>query len=321
MQDVDKIIQSLNRSGSVSGTQLGQDLSVSRVAVQKKIQALLDLGLPVTATPGVGYTLESGVSLLEADRIAQSIVPASASLIGAIDVMQSTESTNSYLLSKPIEVGRASVCVAEAQTAGRGRRGNDWQSAPYRNVMLSLSWGFDHWPATITGLSLAVGLVVCEYLNLQYNIGATIKWPNDLLVGDEKLGGILVDVSGESSGACHVVVGLGLNVHQPDWSTQEDYRWQDMSTLGVKVDRNVLIGELVSVLSAMLSEFAKHGFSPLIERWNSLSSYANKEIRILSSDEQVIGRMVGVDETGALLVDVSGELRRFDDSSVSVRLL
>jgi len=320
MQDASKIIQFLNQPGPTSGAQLGEAMGISRMAVQKRIQALVDMGLPVTASRGVGYVLDEGVTLLEAARIEQGLLPSVTSFVDSVDVFQSLESTNSYLLSKPFINAKAKVCLAESQSAGRGRRGNDWQSSPYRNVMLSLSWGFNHWPATITGLGLAVGLVVAEYLNLQYDAGVSIKWPNDLLVGERKLGGILVDVAGESSGACNVVIGLGLNVHQPDWSTETHYQWQDLSGLGLSLDRNRLAADLISVLSAMLSEFAKSGFSPLTERWNALSSYANKTVRVGRDDEFVFGQIQGVDETGALLLAVDGNIHRVDDSNLSVRL-
>lgn len=326
MQDATKIIEFLNRPEATSGAELGRRLGISRMAVQKRIQTLVELGLPLTASRGVGYTLDSGVSLLEAKLIQQRLIPTVAGLIDSIDVFQSIESTNSHLLSQPIVNGKAKVCLAESQSAGRGRRGNDWRSAPYRNIMLSISWGFDRWPSTITGLGLAVGLVVAEYLNLQYDAGVTIKWPNDLLVGGDKLAGILVDVAGESTGACNVVIGLGLNVHQPDWSDESDYHWQDLNGLGIRPNRNDLASDLVSVISAMLSEFSKSGFSPLTTRWNALSSYAGQVIRV-GADEasSLIGRMSGVDETGALLVEVGvdgeREFVRIDNSSVSVRLV
>jgi len=321
MQDTTTIIQFLNQPGPTSGSQLGDALGISRMAVQKRIQSLVDVGLPVTASRGVGYVLEDGVSLLDASVIQRQFIPSVAGLIESIEVFQAIESTNSYLLSQAAPIGKAKVCLAESQSAGRGRRGNDWQSAPYRNIMLSLSWGFDHWPSTITGLGLAVGLVVAEYLNLQFNAGVSIKWPNDLLVGKDKLGGILVDVAGESTGACNVVVGLGLNVHQPNWSSEEAYQWQDLRGLGVNIDRNTLAADLISVLSAMLSEFAKTGFSPLTNRWNALSSYAGQTIRVGSADDFIIGNMQGVDDSGALLLEVAGESRRIDDSGVSVRLV
>lgn len=321
MQVSNTIISFLNKDGPTSGSELGDALGISRMAVQKKIQSLIDLGIPITASRGVGYELDHDVTLLDADTIQSLLIPSVAELVGYVDVFQSIESTNSYLLSQSFENAKAKVCLAETQSAGRGRRGSDWESAPYRNIMLSVSWRFDHWPATITGLSLAVGLVVAEYLNAEYDAGITIKWPNDILSNKDKLGGILVDVAGESTGACNVVVGLGLNVHQPNWATEAEYQWQDLKGLGITVDRNVLAADLISVISAMLSEFTKSGFTPLTQRWNSLSSYAGKTIRIQNEHQDIVGKMVGVDELGGLIVECDGEQKRIDDSGVSVRMV
>ena len=241
-------------------------------------------------------------------------------------MLQSIESTNSHLLQQAILTGRAKLCLSESQSAGRGRRGNDWQSAPYRNIMMSLSWGFDHWPETITGLGLAVSLVVAEQLN-QAVLPATaervtIKWPNDLMSGKDKLGGILIDVAGEASGACNVVIGLGLNVHQPDWSSNGDYHWQDLHSLGVDVTRNHLAALLASELVQLLTEFSDVGFAPMSDRWNALNAYAGKLIRVGAANDYVEGVMLGVDSSGALLLeDKCSVTHRLSDSNASVRLV
>jgi len=324
----------LNGAGVKSGSALGEALGVSRMAVQKRIQNLVENGLPIIAVPGKGYELESGVQLLNAEDI---IATCGSDGVESVEVLQSVDSTNSFLLQQKVNLQSAQVCVAESQEAGRGRRGNDWQSKPYRNIMLSISWGFGHWPQTITGLGLAVALIVSERLNERFGLNVQIKWPNDLLVGGNKLGGILIDVAGESSGECHVVLGLGLNVHQPDWSEGGDYQWVDLASLGASCDRNVLIGELVSDLVSMLREFEANGFAPLVERWNTLSSYAGKSVRVglvpsgtapdggtqhENGNEFTEGLMAGVDKSGALLIDIAdGSQTRFSDSSVSVRLL
>ena len=327
MQNTQPLIELLSRSKTVSGTALGEALGISRMGVQKRIQQLVENGLPVEAVPGKGYSLRDGVSVLTQAGIEQHLAPGTVS---SIEVMQSVASTNSHLLSHSIDVSRARICVAESQSAGRGRRGNDWQSSPYRNVMLSLSWGFDHWPETITGLGLAVSLAITEYLNARFALDVKIKWPNDLMVGGDKLGGILIDVSGEASSTCNVVIGLGLNVHQPDWSKDGAYRWQDLSSLGVEVDRSELVGHLCAKLVSMLQVFDEVGFEPMVERWNELSSYAGQHVRVGSAEQLgldasadvVEGEMVTVDAAGALIVkDSSGERHRFADSNVSVRLL
>jgi len=321
MEDIKTIIQFLNQSGAVSGADIGHSLGISRVAVQKKIQSLIENGLPLTASPGVGYRLEEGVVLLDADRIKSLFIPTVAEKVRSVEVMQSIESTNSYLLGQNFSDNGSRVCMAESQTSGRGRRGNDWLSTPYQNIMLSVSWSFDHWPSTITGLGLAVGLVVTEYLVSHHGVDAKIKWPNDILVNDKKLAGILVDVAGESSGACNVVIGLGLNVNQANWSTEVGYDWVDLNSLGVNVDRNVFAADLISILVAMLSSFEGAGFGPLTSRWNSLSSYAGRKVSVSLGADSFLGKMQGVDESGALLIAVDGKVRRIEDSAASIRMV
>lgn len=321
MLDQGQLIRLLNQQGAQSGTIIGEALGVSRVSVQKRIQQLIDNGLPIAAVSGKGYSLLDDVRLLEQQELL-SFVRQSASLT-SVDVLQTIQSTNSYLLDQPISVGSAKVCVAEAQTVGRGRRGNDWQSAPYRNIMLSMSWGFSQWPETITGLGLAVALMVVEHINTAYDLDVKIKWPNDLMVGQDKLGGILIDVAGESSGSCNVVIGLGLNVHQPDWSQDNSaYNWQDLHSHDVKPNRNELVANIVDGWLTMLKGFDVDGFGPLAARWNALSSYADRQIRVGNDDQSIVGRMLGVDSIGALLLESGdGQTHRFTDSSVSVRLV
>lgn len=326
MQDQDTLIALLNKPGTHSGTHLGAALGVSRVAVQKRIQSLIDNGLPISAVSGKGYSLENGVRLLSGESIAAEIIsinPNHQGRFASLEVKQSLVSSNDHLLAQTVTEGQIRVCATEAQQAGRGRRGSEWQSAPYRNIMLSASWGFASWPETITGLGLAVAQTVVELLNTKHNLDVKIKWPNDLMIGGDKLGGILIDVAGESSGACNVVIGLGLNVHQPDWSlTTADYQWQDLKSLGVQLDRNALIGQIVVAWLDMLIEFEKTGFAPLADQWNKLSSYAGKMIRVGEHDQHIQGKMLGVDSVGALLLESDdGQTHRFSESNVSVRLI
>ncbi len=315
-----RLVQMLNAPGPVSGTAIGEALGISRMAVQKRIQSLVENGLRIEAVSGKGYSLPQDVSLLSNKDIGEYLDP---ELCESVEVLQSVQSTNSHLLQQTILDGKAKVCVAESQSAGRGRRGNDWQSAPYRNVMCSISWGFDHWPETITGLGLAVALVVVETINEKYGLNVKIKWPNDLMVGKNKLGGILIDVAGESTSSCSVVIGLGLNVHQPDWSESgAGYRWADMASLEVQPNRNELIGLISNNLIRMLAQFGIAGFAPLVERWNTHSSYSGMRVRVGADDDYQEGRMLSVDSAGALLiVDDNGKEHRFADSNVSVRLV
>ncbi len=244
--------------------------------------------------------------------------------IDSIKILPSVDSTNSYLFKQPVIVGKAKVCLAEAQISGRGRRGNDWQSAANKNIMLSLSWGFKCWPKTISGLGLAVALVVAERLNKNHQLGVGIKWPNDLLINGDKLAGILVDVSGEVEGVCNMVLGLGLNVHQPDWSKQAtDYAWTDLYSHGVVVDRNILVADIVNDWVSMLKDFEESGFGLFVERWNDLSCHVNKQIVLSETGEGKItsGKMIGVNDSGALLIESDdGQQKSISNSNLSLRL-
>lgn len=257
-------------------------------------------------------------------QVNQSHADASGWLESVV-VLPEVGSSNSYLLNQPVTLGKAKVCIAESQSSGRGRRGNDWQSAPQKNIMLSLSWGFAQWPETLTGLGLAVALVVAERLNRDYAIDVGIKWPNDLLVGDSKLAGVLLDVTGNVDAECNVVIGLGLNVHQADWSkTEADYAWVDLHSLGFNIDRNELVGRIVADFVMMLRDFQDHGFAPLTQRWNALSKYSNKQVAVgeLGSDDAIIGQMLGVNDVGALIIEAADNKQHIiTNSNLSLRLV
>lgn len=240
----------------------------------------------------------------------------------SIDVLDSIESTNSYLLERPISRQAARACFAESQTAGRGRHGNNWQSTPYRNIMFSLSWGFCGWPKDISALSLAIGLGVTKMLNDEYDIGASIKWPNDVLVKDAKLAGVLIDVAGHSKSDCQVVVGVGLNVDQAEWDQAIEYSWCDLRALGVKVDRNILAAKLIDVIVLVLRSFGSSGFGPMVEAWNELSAFSGRRVQLRQVDKSFDGLMLGVEADGALLIQTdSGLVQRISDSRASLRVI
>ena len=272
-----------------------------------------------------GSNLAQRARLLDEQQIVFGLADSIKNLTDGITVLPSVGSTNAFLLNETISVGRARLCVAESQDVGRGRRGRSWLSSPYRNILMSISWGFNQWPETLTGLGLAASLTITERLRQNYQLDIKIKWPNDLMLEDKKLAGILIDISGQHGGACNVVLGLGLNVDQADWSepaAAPAYAWQDLLSAGAQVDRNSLIAELYSDLLQMLQLFEQRGFAPMVDKWNSLSNYAGRQIRVCGTNIDLQGNMLGVDEQGALRVaDSNGMEHQITDSNVSVRLL
>ena len=263
------------------------------------------------------------MSALRKSVILDHVDAATRSRLGCLEVFSEIDSTNSYLLNQSISIGSARVCVTDYQIAGRGRHGKVWESDKNENVMLSLSWGFPQWPSTLTGLGLAVALMVAERINLNYQLDAKIKWPNDLMVEDKKIAGILIDVSGQANKACNVVIGLGLNVYQADRTRQSvSYAWQDLKSLGVDVNRNALIGQIISDLILMLGKFEEDGFAAFMAPWNALSCYSGRLVDVIAEEEVIRGVEVGVDELGSLLVESEDNaIHCFSSNNVSVRLV
>ncbi len=242
--------------------------------------------------------------------------------LGFVEVFSEVDSTNSYLLAQPIHRHVARLCLAEAQSAGRGRHGNTWVSAPNQNVMLSLSWGFNGWPQNLSALSLAVGLAVATVLIEDFEVNAKIKWPNDILVDDAKLAGILIDIAGHQDSDCQLVIGLGLNVCQPDWGDDLPYPWVDLASLGIDVDRNQLVAKIVRALLLVLEAFERHGFGPMIEAWNTLSAFHQRRVAVIGGEHELQGVFLGVDSDGALLLlDDNGQHQRVSDSKCHLRLV
>ena len=177
--------------GPVSGDTLARAVGQTRAAVWKRIETLREGGVRIDAQPGRGYALAAPVELLESERILARMRQAGS--VSALDVAWSLDSTNSELLRRKAPAQGVAVLLAEQQTGGRGRRGRHWASPIAANLYLSVSRQFSGGLARLGGLSLVVGVAVAEALRQAGYDGVGVKWPNDLLAGGAKLGGILVE--------------------------------------------------------------------------------------------------------------------------------
>jgi len=304
-----------------SGPLLGERLGVSRAAVNKAIQSLVENGADIHRVSGRGY------------RLGEPFVPLSGALIGAllaerqtradIEVVDEVDSTNQQLLRSP-DLSSGRVCLAEAQSAGRGRRGRGWVATPCHNILLSMSWRFEAGPAGLAGLSLAAGVAVLRALEEFGVRDAGLKWPNDILRDGRKLAGLLIDLRGEASGPSLVVLGLGLNVHlAPNEAALVDQPWTSLrECLPAPIDRNRLTGLLVLHLHEMFRSFEHAGFEAFRAEWERRHLFAGQTVRLQSGHEDVFGTVVGIDANGGLRVQLAGgELRTFHSGDVSLREL
>ncbi len=304
------------------GTEIASRLGISRAAVCKHIADLTALGLEVQAVRGRGYRLLRSVVPLTRDVILRHLDDRATAWRERLVLLEQVDSTNRYLLARRQEA-ESLVCLAEVQTAGRGRRGREWVATPYHNVMLSMAWrtALDH--RLLSGLSLAAGVAMRRALE-DYGIdGAGLKWPNDVLWQGRKLAGLLVEVQGEASGHGRVVLGVGVNGYiAPRDAARIDQPWVDLySITGAIPDRNRLAARLIVRLHEMFEVFAVHGLAAFRAEWERHHLYTGRTVRCVAGDESIHGIVVGVDETGALCLHeaTGGGLRRFCSGEISVR--
>ena len=179
------ILQLLADGNLHSGADIGRKLGVTRAAVHKGVKALAASGLGVHAVAGLGYRLDAPITPLDRQQIARTLA-AGASAASRVEVLETVDSTNRYLLARALADPdpRGMVCLGEVQPQGRGRQGKSWIATAYENLMMSMAWRFSAGPAMVVGLSLAAGVAVARALEAFGVPDAGLKWPNDILWGD-----------------------------------------------------------------------------------------------------------------------------------------
>ncbi len=301
-----------------SGEQLGALLGVSRAAVWKTLKKFELLGIKVLSVKGKGYCIEGGVDLLDKVNIQTQY---SDNL--DINIFTQLDSTNSYLLRQKKPENQ--VCLAEIQTAGRGRRGRNWISPFAQNLYLSIAWKFDGGLAAMEGLSLAIGVGIVRALGLHGVNGLNLKWPNDLLYKGKKLGGVLIEISGDPLGDCLCVVGIGINVSMDkEASGSIGQPWINLNEILTEqtiplISRNQLASSLLDQLILILSTYQRDGFELYRNEWLMAAAYLNQEVNVLAGKEIQTGILRGIDGLGALQVSIGGVEQSFHGGEISLR--
>ena len=301
-----------------SGQALGAALGVSRSAVWKQLQLLeAELGLSIHKVRGRGYQLAAPLTLLDP----VSIREAAPSCEWPTLVFDSIDSTNAEAL-RAIERGQAApfLVVAERQTAGRGRRGRKWVSPFAENVYYSLVLRIDGGMRQLEGLSLVVGLAVMQALRELGVSTAGLKWPNDVLVGQKKIAGILLELVGDPADVCHVVLGVGINVNM-QMTDEVDQQWTSMRLETGKVfDRNHLVAALGLKLQGYLHRHQTDGFAAIQSGWEQNHLWQGRAVSLIAGVNQIDGEVLGIDKQGALRLKVGGVEKVFSGGELSLRL-
>jgi BirA family biotin operon repressor/biotin-[acetyl-CoA-carboxylase] ligase len=304
-----------------SGAALARELGASPAAVQLALRDLERLGVKLVRVRGRGYRVAEPYDFL--DAVAVRVQLGVHARHFHLELLDACASTNTLLLQRARGgAPSGSVIVCELQSAGRGRRGNIWQSGLGGSLTFSLLWRFAQGAAGLSGLSLAAGLAVARALA---SLGAgevQLKWPNDLLHAGRKLGGILIELHGDALGPTAAVIGIGLNIRLP--TTLRDAITQaatDVASISGQVpQRNPLLAAMLIELVQVLEGFAQHGFAPLRQEWIARHAHQGKPVTLFSGDGKTLaGRAAGVAEDGALLVETARGVERFVSGEVSLR--
>ena len=319
-----RLIESLADGRFHSGEGLAKQLSVSRAAVWKQVRKLDEVGLDIHAVRGRGYRLTTPFEPLDADAIRRLMNAALNPRIESLEVLREVDSTSEFLKRRQTTTTRQGihVCLAEWQSAGRGRRGRHWVSPYGANLYLSLACILDEGILQSGGLSLAVAISVHRTLTGLGINGLGLKWPNDIFFHQRKLAGILLDLSGEGSGNYQVIIGVGINLHMPDGAGGKiDQPWTDLRASGLEQQRNKLAGKLLENLVIVIDTFSRQGLPAFAEEWRCHDITAGLPVELHTGQQAgVSGVARGIDPHGALLIEQEGELRVFHAGEVSVRL-
>ncbi|WP_461538638.1 bifunctional biotin--[acetyl-CoA-carboxylase] ligase/biotin operon repressor BirA [Spongorhabdus nitratireducens] len=306
-----------------SGEELGEKLGISRAAVWKKIKHLEELGLRLDSVRGKGYRLASGIELLDTAKIAAHLKPELVDNV-LLHCDPVVRSTNDWVQQCEQEnPGRWNICLAECQTSGRGRRGRSWQSPFGSSIYYSMIWHVRQGVASLEGLSLAVGLALVRTVEAFGGKGVQLKWPNDVLWQGRKLAGVLLEISGDPTGECKVVIGMGVNGRLfPEDRQQIDQPVADLhEILPVRASRNEVIARLTNTLIPMLETFGQSGFAAFQQEWSRYDAFVGRQVVLSTATDAICGEALGVEVDGGLKIRTANGIQIFKGGELSLRAL
>lgn len=310
-----------------SGTTLGQMLNISRSSVFNMLNNLECYGVTIHRIRGRGYRWMNPIQWLDSEQINHYLAGYANSI--QIEIIETIESTNSLLLQRTMKQEMATdrgiqVLVAELQTQGRGRRGRTWSSGLGDSLTFSVSWPSKCTVNTLSGLSLAVGIAIVRALTALEICNVALKWPNDVVSGQNKLAGVLIELHGDMLSPSTVIIGIGLNMKlSATIKNQVNQEITDIAAIAAQVpDRNQLLATLLKELIKILASFEQYGFEPFVEEWESCHAYQNKMVQIsLPDGSSRNGTAIGVATDGTLLINTTKGIMQLRSGEVSLRRL
>ena len=331
----EKILDFLKRKeGYTSGDQLASRLGITRQALWKHIRELKTRGYDIVAVPHLGYRLISAPDRLFSFEVTQGL---DTRFIGRkiyyFDSLSSTMNIAMQLGLKGDPSG--TVVLAESQTRGRGRLGRQWLSPKYKGIYLSLILRPKILPAGASIFTLLAAVSVCEAIKETVGLETRIKWPNDIFVGNKKLGGILTELNAEMDKINFVIIGIGLNVNNDKKTliststslsadgerpstplrtalskrSESNGRSRTISSATSlkeqkkeNINRITLVQEILRRIETNYSLLENNGAEPIIEKWRQHNITLGKRVKVYCQKEHIEGEAQDIDKDGGLLI-------------------
>ncbi len=305
-----------------SGEVLANRLGVTRASVFNALAEVADFGVVLQRIRGRGYRMARPWQRLEKSEVEGWLGKDAGKF--DIEIMPQAASSNTLLLQRAgLAAPTGSVLAVELQTAGRGRMGRAWHSSLGSSLTFSLLWHFDCGLNSLSGLSLAVGVAIARALDKLGALGVRLKWPNDILTPQGKLGGILIEAQGDMLGPSAVVIGIGLNctlpaslvaqINKPAIALDEVCATMPM--------RNQLLAALLQELARALQQFAQDGFASLRKEWEQYHIHQHQQVNLHMPDGSTVSGVArGVNDSGELCLETAQGMRYLNSGEVGVQL-
>jgi len=319
-----EILKALRKAGggSVSGAELSASLGISRAAIWARIEELRRLGYDIEASPHSGYRLLDSPDLLHAEDLV-SRMPSPGVIGRDIHVFQETTSTNDIVEKLARDGAKEGVVVfAESQTKGRGRLGRNWVSPVGKGLWFSVLLRPNLRPQQATQLTVASATALRRAIEAETGLATQIKWPNDIVVRQLKVAGILTELSAEPDRVLHLILGIGIDVNLAEDDFPANLRRQATSLMlesSRAWDRAELAARVLQELDADYSRIRTGSFQDVAEEWQSHCITLGREVTITMGTRQIRGRAESLDDDGALIVRSEyGHLERITGGDVTL---
>lgn len=295
-----------NSNDFISGEEMSRRLSISRTAVWKQINKLRSLGYEFEAVSNKGYRILARPDFLDKVTLTNAL---NTKVMGSnLEIIMSTGSTQEEARQRAeLDAPEGTVIIAEEQTGGKGRMGRKWFSPSGKGIWMSLILRPQQAIEYTSQLTLLTGVAVCRAIRKTTALQVGIKWPNDILLNHRKICGILLESIIEDKVVRYCIAGIGISVNVDSEEYPEELR--DIATSlkianGASVDRTMLIAAVLEEFETLYKLYNEEGFVPIASLWEALSVTINQEVVINTVQGLREGVAIGLDPSGALLVDI-----------------